>query len=104
MWSNKWLLILSSYKPATFPHLFPVDAKVSALINPETATWKSDIIHEVFLPCDAEAILSIPLSPSMPKDRLIWAPTPTGRFSVSSTYRVTRTALADTYKGECSSS
>ncbi|KAF3955196.1 hypothetical protein CMV_019559, partial [Castanea mollissima] len=74
--------------------------EVSALINLVTATWKYDIIHEVFLPFDAEAILSIPLSPSLSEDRLIWAFTPTGRFSVRSAYRVTRMAMADTHQGK----
>ena len=100
MWSDKWLPISSSYKPATFPHFFPVDAKVSTLINLETATQKSDIIHEVFLPFDAKAVLSIPLNPTLLKDRLIWASTPTGRFSVSSACWVTRTTMADTQQGE----
>lgn len=93
LWSDKWLPIPSSYKPPTFPHFFPDDAKVFALINPKTASWKSDIIHEVFLPFDAEAMLSIPLSPTLPEDRLIWAVTLTGRFSVSSAYRITRIVM-----------
>ena len=38
MWSDKWLPISSSYKLATFLHFFLVDAKVSTLINLETAT------------------------------------------------------------------
>ncbi|XP_075656739.1 uncharacterized protein LOC142626904 [Castanea sativa] len=101
LWSDKWLPFPSLYKPATVPHFFPDDAMVSALINPKTATWKSDIIHEVFLPIDAKTILSIPLSPSLPAD--IWASTPTGRFSVSSAYRVARQVRTDTHQGESSS-
>nr|XP_023884938.1 uncharacterized protein LOC111997115 [Quercus suber] len=104
MWSDKWLPTPSSYQSATFPHFFPVDAKVSALINLGTATWKCDIIHEVFLPSDTNAILSIPLSPTMPEDKLIWAYTPSGQFSVSSAYRVYRTAMADPCQGQGSSS
>ena len=84
------------------PHFFPDDALVSALIYPETATWKSDIIHEVFLPFDAEAILSIPLSPSLPADRLIWTYTPSSRFTVSSAYHVARQAQCDIHQGESS--
>ena len=87
--------ILLLYKPATFPYFFLDDAMVSALINLKTATWKSNIIHEVFLPFDVEAILSIPLSPTLPADRLIWASTLTGRFSTSSAYWVTRQAMVD---------
>ena len=89
MWSDKWLPFPSLYKLAIVPHFFPDDAMVSTLINLETTTWKSNIIHEVFLPFDAEAILSIPLSPSLLADRLIWASIPMGHFSMSSAYQVT---------------
>ena len=104
LWSDKWLPFPSLYKLATVPHFFPDDAMVFALINLETATWKSNIIHEVFIPFDAEAILSIPFSLSLPANRLIWASTPTGRFSVSSAYGVTRQAKIDNHQGESSSS
>ena len=60
LWRDKWLPFPPSHKPAVVPHFFPDDALVSAFSYPETATWKSDIIHEVFLPFDVEAILSIP--------------------------------------------
>nr|POE98573.1 hypothetical protein CFP56_77521 [Quercus suber] len=75
---------------------------VSALIILETASWKSNLIHEIFLPFDAEAILSIPLSPSLLANKLIWAPTPTGQFSVNSAYKVTRQSMLDLQHGECS--
>ena len=71
MWRDKWLPSPPSHKPTTFPHFFLDDALVFALIYSKIATWKSDIIHEMFLPFDAEAILSIPLSTSLPADRLI---------------------------------
>ena len=101
---SKWLPSPPSHKPATVPHFFPDNALVSALIYQETATWKSDIIHEVFLPFDAKAILSIPLSPSLPTDRLIWTYTPSGQFTVSSAYRVACQARRDIHQGESSTS
>ena len=57
--------------------------------------WKSDLVHEIFLPFDAEAILSIPLSPSLLANKLIWAPTPTGQFFVNNAYKVTRQSMLD---------
>lgn len=80
LWRDKWLPTLSSYRPVTFPHFSPNNAMISALINLEIASWKSDLIHEIFLPFDSEAILSIPLSPSPLADKLIWASTLTGQF------------------------
>ena len=103
LWRDKWLPFPPSHKPAVVPHFFPDDALVSALIYPETATWKSDIIHEVFLPFDVEAILSIPLSPSLPADKLIWTYTSSGG-SLSSAYRVAHQAQCDTHQGESSTS
>lgn len=38
------------------------NAKVSALIDKDTHWWKKDLIEAVFLPHEAKAILSIPLS------------------------------------------
>ena len=96
LWRDKWLPFPPSHKPAVVPHFFPDDALVSALIYPETATWKSDIIHEVFLPFDVEAILSIPLSPSLPADKLIWTYTSSGGL-LSSAYRVAHQARCDTH-------
>ena len=104
LWRDKWLPSPPSHKPATVLHFFPNDALVFALIYPEIATWKSDIIHEVFLPYNVEAILSIPLSSSLPTDRLIWAYTPSGWFTVSSAYYVARQARCDTHQGESSTS
>ena len=71
MWKDKWLSSSSSYRLVTFPHFFPNNAMVFALIIPEIASWKSDLVHEIFLTFDAEAILSIPLSPSQLADKLI---------------------------------
>ena len=62
---------------------------VFALIIPEIASWKSDLVHEIFLTFDAEALLSIPLNPSLLADQLICALTPTGQFFVNSAYKVT---------------
>ena len=101
MWRDKWLPTLLSYGPVTFSHFFLDNATVSTLINLKIASWKSDLIHEIFLPFDAEAILSIPLSLLLLTDKLIWAPTPTGQFSVSSAYKVTWQFMLDLQHGEC---
>nr|POF20470.1 hypothetical protein CFP56_63887 [Quercus suber] len=48
---------------------FPMD---SSLINVETKWWKTDLVRSIFLPFEAESILKIPISYSLPKDQLIW--------------------------------
>ena len=45
---------------------------VSSLIDEDTRWWKVNIIHSLFLPSEAEAILRIPLSFTLPEDKLIW--------------------------------
>ena len=102
LWRDKWLPTSLSYGPVTFSHFFLDNGTVFTLNNPEIASWKLDLIHEIFLPFDVEAILSIPLSLSLLTDKLIWAPTPTGQFSVSSAYKVTRQFMLDLQHGECS--
>ena len=53
------------------PPSLPPDAKVSTLIDPESATWKVDQLQQLFMPLDAKLILSIPLSARLPLDRLM---------------------------------
>ena len=46
------------------------------------------MIQANFLPHEAEAILSIPLSERAPPDRITWSLTPSGQFSTSSAYKM----------------
>ena len=57
-------------------------------IDSELGGWDINVVKSVFLPFEAEAILSIPISPSLPEDALIWAWTKKGDFMVKSAYRV----------------
>ena len=47
-----------------------------------------DQIREEFLPHEAEAILSLPLSFNGQENRLIWAETMNGYYTTKSTYRL----------------
>lgn len=49
---------------------------------------EAELLGEVFLPYEAEIILSIPLSPQMPKDSNVRAWSKNGLFTVRSAYRV----------------
>ena len=40
------------------------------------------------MPLDVDSVLSIALSPTLPEDRVIWALTSSGKFSVKSAYKV----------------
>ena len=68
--------------------------------------WKAEFIREVFFPHKAEIILSILLSPQMPKDSNVWAWSKNGSFVVRSTYGVAIKLLRKTSStrtsGDCS--
>ena len=70
------------------PPLLQVDSWVCDLIDPNTGTWKSKTIRSIFLPHEADVIASIALNSHLPDDRLVWAPTPNGRFFIRSAYQI----------------
>ena len=61
---------------------------VHELIDNDRGYWKEGLVKEIFLPCDAETILSIPLCRSWPDDKLIWHYNSNGKFSVKSAYHL----------------
>lgn len=61
---------------------------VSQLFDLDLHCWKSSIIHELFNPNSAQAILSIPLPYYPKKELLMWALNSKGIFFVKSAYRV----------------
>ena len=88
VWGDKWLPFPSIFR-VSFPRLFlHVETRVSELISQDSATWRTPIIDAVFLPHEADLIKSIPLSLHLPDDKLEWAGTSNGLFSVHSAYKV----------------
>ncbi|XP_065634479.1 uncharacterized protein LOC136069649 [Quercus suber] len=88
VWGDKWLPSSSTFKvvsPKLFMH---ADLRVSELISHDSVGWKMQVIDTLFLPHEAENIKSIPLSTHLPPDKLIWAATTNGLFSVRSAYRL----------------
>ena len=59
-------------------------------------------MRDIFLPQDAEAILSIPISESFVKDRIVWAEDKKGNFTVRSAYRLARDIVAEGGNTGCS--
>lgn len=58
------------------------------LIDPSSGSWKIKLIQSIFLPHEADSITGIALSSLLPDDKLVWAPTGNGRFSIRSAYKV----------------
>ena len=88
VWGDKWLPSPSTFKVVS-PRLFMhADIRVSKLIFHEPVGWKMQVIDTLFLPHEVDIIKSIPLSTHSPPDKLIWATTTNGLFSVHSAYRL----------------
>ena len=75
---------------------------VSALIDEETRRWKFDTLKCLFLPFEVETILNIPLSYSLPEDKIIWVGNKRGEFLVKNAYYVALTMINSLDGGESS--
>ena len=78
MWAmeNKFIYGTTNGSPSTHkvispPISLPIYPMVSSLIDPATKWWRTEMIRSAFLPFKADAILKIPLSRSLPDDKLI---------------------------------
>lgn len=60
--------------------LFP--DRVADLINPNSRTWRSDLVKETFWPVGRGRILAIPTGALEVEDRMVWAQSKDGKFSV----------------------
>ncbi|KAJ8451710.1 LOW QUALITY PROTEIN: hypothetical protein Cgig2_018344 [Carnegiea gigantea] len=62
--------------------------KVCNLIDHDSGCWRTELVHQIFLNCDAELFLSISLCNSWPSDKLIWHYHSQGIFTVRSAYHM----------------
>ena len=88
IWRDKWLPKSSTFQVIFMPNTLPETATVSQLIDEAKGEWNVDLVKHVFLPDDAHTILGIPRSSKRNRDRMIWAYTPKGTFTVNSAYKV----------------
>jgi hypothetical protein len=70
IWTGSWLPCDHLMKPLISLQINPPQL-VSELIDETSATWRDGVIHQVFLPMDASAILSSPLC-TMCQQKDIW--------------------------------
>ena len=88
IWCDRWLRLADSFKVLSPQGHNTKVVKVAQLIDNVTGTWKAELIKETFLPHEVDNILSIPLSPRLPKDSRVWAWSKNGFFKVRSAYEV----------------
>jgi len=88
VWKDRWLSSYHSNKVQAPINLLHKDATVSELINPEINWWNIPVVEHIFPQEVADQICGMAISPRTNQDKLIWAATSTGVFSVSSAYHL----------------
>ena len=91
---DKWLPIAISFKVCS-PRRQGVDVARVDLMDCRKGKWDMEKVNNIFLPHEAKVILSIPISPSLSEDSLVWAWTNNGSFTVWSAYGVALQALKE---------
>ena len=61
---------------------------MSELIDATSASWKEELVHQVFTPLDAESVLKIPLCTRQVEDFWAWGEDDKGVFSIWSVYKL----------------
>ena len=102
VWTDRWLPRPSTFRVLTPPALLLANTMVDSLIDSNNGDWNINLINQIFLPDNATYILSIPLSCHKPQDRMIWAYTPRGRFTVNSAYKVALSMTQTSFLAETS--
>ena len=64
------------------------DFLVSSFIDYDQGCYKIGLLEGIFLPCDVEQILGIPICNFFPNDQLVWHYSRSGHFSVKSAYHL----------------
>ena len=88
IWGDKWLHSSTTYKVASPRQFLHHDTRVNELIDQNSASWKVHVLDALVFPYEAKVIKGIPISSHLSTDKLIWAETPNGKFSVKSAYEV----------------
>ena len=102
VWQDQWLTTRSTYRVVTPERPGNQIKMVRELLREEGLEWDTELVRGLFLLQDAEAILSIPISKSVAKDRMVWAEDKKGNFTVRSAYRLARDIIAEGGSTGCS--
>ena len=102
---DRWLPMPDSFRVVSQRRPQGEAVLVSDLMDPKKRRWNVSKVRRIFLPHEAELVLSILVSPRLPEDSVIWGWT-NNRFIVKSIYGVAQKWLKEcSYRpklGSCS--
>ena len=75
---------------------------VRDLLREDGLEWDIELVKGLFFPQDAKAILSIPVSESVAKDRMVWTEDKKDHFSIMSAYWLAQDLVAEGGDTSCS--
>ena len=102
IWMDKWIPTPSTYKVISPPVGLPLEAWVCELIDPNSGTWRTELVQRIFLPHEADEICNIALSSKLPEDKQVWAQTNNGRFTMRSAYKIAMELASESCVGAAS--
>jgi hypothetical protein len=87
LWNDRWLPDIP-HKILDPVRTLPREVRVADIINRDVNWWDIPLIKQTFSEDTVEKICSIPINPRSQEDKLIWAMTNNGKFSVRSSYHL----------------
>jgi hypothetical protein len=87
IWRDNWLPRKFALKPQPGKSK-DMHKRVNQLVNEGTGMWNTQLIHKMFYPHDAEAILQLNVPETSRNDFLAWHYESNGVFSVKSAYKL----------------
>ncbi|KAJ0007435.1 hypothetical protein Pint_29767 [Pistacia integerrima] len=88
IWQDKWLPSSSSFKIQSQCLGMDPEAKVATLIDPQSKSWKLDLLKDLFSESEVNTICQIPISIFNRLDKIVWRCSQNGLFSVRSAYHL----------------
>ena len=96
VWVDKWLPYLPSRHPMPLGEVsVSKNLRVSSLIDYSSYSWNVDFLLHFLSLEDQQAILDLPIGDITRGDRLVWAASSNGQYSVKSGYRWLQTRSLD---------
>jgi ribonuclease HI len=101
IWEDRWIPTPGSHLVQSPVRALPSDAKVCALLDPDTNWWNTSMVQSIFNEEEAHVICGMAVCPRRRKDHLVWAGTKHGDYTVRSAYHmVQENGIRDS--GSCS--